>query len=37
MKRFAEFISVYRQYRLGHSPSYAARIAWGIAFRGLPF
>lgn len=37
MKRLSNFIAVYHQYRLGHSPAYAARIAFGIAFRGLPF
>jgi hypothetical protein len=32
-----EFIKVYRQYRAQHSRRYAARIAYGIAFNGLPF
>lgn len=32
-----EFIKVYRQYRAQHSRRYAARIAFGIAFNGLPF
>jgi len=31
------FIRVYRQYRQAHSIGYAARIAWGVAFRNLPF
>lgn len=37
MSRIAEFLNVYRLYRLSHSPIYAARIAYGCAFRGLPF
>lgn len=37
MNRITTFFTVYRQYRLGHSPAYAARIAWGVAFQGLPF
>jgi hypothetical protein len=37
MKKLIEFVSVYRMYRLGHSPRYAARIAYDIAFRGVPF
>lgn len=37
MKRLIDFVNVYRQYRPGHSTAYAARIAFGIAFRGLPF
>jgi hypothetical protein len=32
-----EFIKVYREYRAAHSPLYAAKTAYGIAFRGLPF
>ena len=38
MGRFAHFASTYRLYRRGgHSIIYAARIAWGCAFKGLPF
>lgn len=37
MSRIKEFIAVYRLYRQVHSRRYAAGIAWGIAFRGLPF
>ena len=37
MSRLREFIQVYRLYRVCHSRRYAAGIAWGIAFRGLPF
>jgi hypothetical protein len=32
-----DFLVVYSQYRPQHSRRYAAQIAWGIAFRGLPF
>jgi hypothetical protein len=32
-----EFLAVYSQYRPQHSRRYAAQIAWGIAFLGLPF
>lgn len=38
MKSCREFFVVYRLYRRGgHSRKYAARIAYGIAFEGLPF
>ncbi len=37
MTRLREFINTYRLYRRIHPPSYAARIAFGVAFRGLPF
>lgn len=37
MKRAAEFVNVWRQYRKAHGSIYAARIAYGIAYRGLPF
>lgn len=37
MNRLHEFISLYRLYRAVHSPIYAARIAYGVAFRSLPF
>lgn len=35
--KFTEFIKVYREYRAAHSPLYAAKTAYGIAFLGLPF
>lgn len=31
------FARVYRQYRRTHPRGYAARIAFDIAFRGIPF
>lgn len=38
IRRISAFIDVYRAYRIGHnSRLYCARIAYGIAFRGLPF
>jgi hypothetical protein len=38
MNTLREFITVLRLYRNGgHSITYAARMAWGIAVRGLPF
>lgn len=37
MRRLLEFVSVYRMYRRTHPPRYAARIAYGIAFNGVPF
>ena len=38
MGRFAHFRSTFRLYRKGgHSIIYSARIAWGCAFKGLPF
>ena len=37
MSRLAEFAAVYRLYRVSHPPLYAARIAFGCAFRGIPF
>lgn len=33
----SEFLNVYRQYRKFHSRMYALRIAYGVAFKGLPF
>ena len=33
----SEFITVYLLYRKRHSRLYALRIAYGIAFKGLPF
>jgi hypothetical protein len=35
--KIAEFLEVYRQYRVSHGRRYAARIAYQIAFKGLPF
>lgn len=35
--RIGTFAAVWFQYRRAHSWAYAARIAYGIAFRGLPF
>ncbi|MEN9885572.1 MAG: hypothetical protein RL758_150 [Pseudomonadota bacterium] len=32
-----EFVHTYRLYRRIHGVVYAARIAFGVAFRGLPF
>ena len=32
-----DFITTYRQYRKHHGVIYSARIAYGCAFRGLPF
>lgn len=37
MNRLNEFIALYRLYAQVHPRIYAARIAYGIAFRGLPF
>ena len=37
LRRLREFIAVFRQYRRAHSAIYAARIAYGCAFRNLPF
>jgi hypothetical protein len=37
MNAHREFVRVYRQYRAIHRPTYAARIAYGVAFRNLPF
>ena len=35
--KLRQFITVWWQYSRHHSPLYAARIAWGVAFKGLPF
>ena len=32
-----DFLSIYRQYRKAHGMIYSARIAYGCAFKGLPF
>jgi hypothetical protein len=37
MMKLKEFLNIYRLYRQIHSPAYAARIAWGVVFIGLPF
>ena len=37
MQALREFVTVYRLYRAHHPRRYAARIAYGIAFTGLPF
>lgn len=37
MQRLKDFLQVYRLYSRYHSPIYAARVAYGLAFRGLPF
>lgn len=37
MKKLAGFIAVYRLYRRHHSHAYALRIAYGCAFKELPF
>jgi hypothetical protein len=37
MKQLREFISVFRLYAKHNPYSYAARIAYGCAFRKLPF
>jgi hypothetical protein len=37
MKRTAEFFTVWWLYTKRHNPIYAARMAWGIAIKRLPF
>lgn len=37
MSRITEFLQVYRLYRSHHNPAYAARIAYGVVFKHLPF
>ena len=37
MNRLAEFLALYRAYRKFHPRRYALRIAYGIAFKNLPF
>lgn len=37
MSRLRNFLAVYRLYRQAHNPLYAARIAYGITYQGLPF
>lgn len=37
MKKLRQFIATYRLYAAHHTRRYAARIAYGITFKGLPF
>ena len=37
MDKLREFLAVYRLYAQNHPRCYALRIAYGCAFRGLPF
>lgn len=37
MTKVRDFIGVYRMYARHHPRMYAMRIAYGVAFRGLPF
>jgi hypothetical protein len=37
MARLIEFVKVWREYRPAHGIRYAARIAYEIAFKNLPF
>jgi hypothetical protein len=37
MTKLRDFFATYSLYRREHSMLYAARIAYGCAFRGLPF
>jgi hypothetical protein len=37
VNKLREFIAIYDAYRMTHSRRYALRIAFGCAFRGLPF
>ena len=37
MSRLIEFMHVFWHYSKYHGVAYAARIAYGIAFKGLPF
>jgi hypothetical protein len=37
MNKLRNFLQIYRLYRSAHSPIYAARIAYGCAFRQIPF
>ena len=36
-EKLSEFISTYKLYRIGHGRAYAAKIAYGCVFKGLPF
>ena len=37
MRKLIDFIETYAAYREQHGRIYSARIAFGVAFRGLPF
>lgn len=37
MHKFRQFLATYRLYAASHPRIYALRIAYGMAFRGLPF
>lgn len=37
MNALRDFVAAFRLYYRRHSALYSARIAYGIAFRGLPF
>lgn len=37
MRQLIDFVAVYRMYRRYHGIRYSARIAYGVAFLGLPF
>lgn len=37
MTKFRQFLATYRLYAASHPRAYAARIAYGITFKGLPF
>jgi hypothetical protein len=37
VKKIKDFFSVYCMYQRHHPRKYAAQLAYGIAFRGLPF
>jgi hypothetical protein len=37
MNRIKDFIRVYRMYARHHPRRYSLRIAYGVAFQGLPF
>ncbi len=37
MNKAREFVQVFRLYAKHHNPIYAARIAYGIVFKSLPF
>lgn len=37
MNTLRDFVGMYRMYRNHHTAAYAARQAWRIVVRGLPF
>ena len=37
MKKLSDFVAIFRLYAKHHSPIYAARMAWGITVKQLPF